>query len=506
MNGINHTRHAKLKRFRVHDSIHNFVCMIQSTSSQIKPRQSHYSSDSTALLTPGTPAYQPEELEVFESDTPVVESIPHAGSSSEARPEVQEGMGSNSSVATIIAPEEPSPNEVKLHGKARRNQRAKLWRQKRAERREQEHHRTEAVRQAQPEELDIESNIQIVAPIPFNGPPLEDIPTTSSGQSRENRSHGRYRSPLRCEPTTSTGRGQFGTEQPNVQLKSPPRSPTPRSEWSDWSDASYWYPHRLRQQLHQERRQMPMVNVQQANQAPQMPNIPPQPEAPVVLSAFQRLLQEEGNDPNSPLNRMPPRHRVRLTRMNLEEIHDISGQIKDSMSLAYHQIMETINERIGRNDAMDFHYRNKRRQRRFEEYARHQRRSKRYTRCISSSPDWDNYRDPSRSPSPPKCSMQRPRENMRPIVCMITTCESTGTNQHTIPRVPYPRKLKDSLESYPISYGEEFQPFLQGQKPTCTYCQDSIHQKAECQYHLMQQSHPDVDLESYKGSFRTCRL
>ena len=96
---------------------------------------------------------------------------------------------------------------------------------------------------------------------------------------------------------------------------------------------------------------------------------------------------------------------------------------------------------------------------------------------------------------------------MRPIVCMITTYESPQTSkQHSVPRMPYPRKLKDSLESYPTNYGEEFQPFLQGQQPTCTICQDSMHIEAECQYHQRQQSQPDVDLESYKGSFRNCRL
>ena len=31
-----------------------------------------------------------------------------------------------------------------------------------------------------------------------------------------------------------------------------------------------------------------------------------------------------------------------LSRMNLEEIHDLSGHIKDSLSLVYHRIMDKI--------------------------------------------------------------------------------------------------------------------------------------------------------------------
>ena len=195
-----------------------------------------------------------------------------------------------------------------------------------------------------------------------------------------------------------------------------------------------------------------------------------------------------------------------LPRMNAEELYEISQQMEDSLSLAYRQTMDKVKERVEKLDAMDLHYRNKMRQRRFEELVRHQRRSKRTTRCKSPSPDWNSHRDPSRSPSPPKCSMQQP-VNMRPIVCMITKSEPLqNSHQHTIPRVPYPRKLQDFLDSYPTIYGEEFQPFLQGQQPTCTICQDSMHIETECQYHQRQQSQPDVDLESYKGSFRNCRL
>lgn len=53
-----------------------------------------------------------------------------------------------------------------------------------------------------------------------------------------------------------------------------------------------------------------MVTTNESTTTSQMNSIVPeqQPQAPIVLSAFQRLLQEEGNDPNSPLNRMPPRH------------------------------------------------------------------------------------------------------------------------------------------------------------------------------------------------------
>ena len=70
---------------------------------------------------------------------------------------------------------------------------------------------------------------------------------------------------------------QARPEQPNVRLESLPRSPTP--------------PGYMR------------------IQAPEVPNPSPQPEAPEVLSAFQRLLREEGNNPNHPLNWFPPRHR-----------------------------------------------------------------------------------------------------------------------------------------------------------------------------------------------------
>lgn len=41
--------------------------------------------------------------------------------------------------------------------------------------------------------------------------------------------------------------------------------------------------------------------------APALVPDPQPPEEPAVLSAFQRMLREEGNDPNSPLNWMPPR-------------------------------------------------------------------------------------------------------------------------------------------------------------------------------------------------------
>ena len=180
--------------------------------------------------------------------------------------------------------------------------------------------------------------------------------------------------------------------------------------------------------------------------------------------------------------------------------------MKDSLSLATTKIRTEIHERIEANDAMDFHYSNKMRQRRFEEYARHQRRSKQKNRCRSPTPDWKHHRSPSRSPSPIgqlRQSITRLYDSLnKPLVCMITTQSSKeilqptsqttqcspekSIDQHTIPEVPYPRSLQDSLESYPIIYGKGFQPFLQGELPTCNFCRDSMHQKIECRFHQIQ--------------------
>lgn len=81
-----------------------------------------------------------------------------------------------------------------------------------------------------------------------------------------------------------------------------------------------------------------------------------------------------------------------------------------------------------------------------------------------------------------------------------------ATNPHTIPSAPYPRQLKDSLESYPISFGLEFKPFLQRTLPTCNFCQDSMHQEVNCHYYQLQLNQPHVDFDQYKGSYRICRL
>ena len=217
-----------------------------------------------------------------------------------------------------------------------------------------------------------------------------------------------------------------------------------------------------------------------------------------------------------------------ITCMNSEELYNISKYMRTALNRAANQIENKIFDRIHDNEAMDFHYRNKMRQRRFEEYARHQRRSKQKNRCRSPTPDWKHHRSPSRSPSPLRSLTQqaikdRLYDNLRkPIVCMITTQTSKGAtqsmprttqcspeksiDQHTIPIVPYPRSLQDSYESYPIVYGKEFQPFLQGKLPTCNFCRDSMHQETECRYHQVQLHQPNVDLDSYKGNYRECRL
>ena len=110
-----------------------------------------------------------------------------------------------------------------------------------------------------------------------------------------------------------------------------------------------------------------------------------------------------------------------------------------------------------------------------------QRQSIRKTKCKSPSPDWCHYCGSSRSPSPPKCSMQRSQTIMRPFVCMITTFEPTGTDRHTIPKVSYPMKQQAFLESYTSLSGKEFQPFLQGKKPTCTDEDDKTSKKNQLQ-------------------------
>ena len=453
--------------------------------------------------------------------------------------------------------------EIELHGKARRTYRAKQWKQKRLilrERKRQQmqdqqcsNHRpatpempTTTSNQGQENRPRDQCNIQSNGnsqgdnqeqPIP-NQPPEEAPPRVLSASQRllleeeNNPNHPLSRLPLRHHPREQFSR--LSDRIPEVRPTSPTKPRTDDLDLTDPIDRQIL--HRRTQLIHPivpRPIQMEFDEIYQSlnwiSDAQFLihahahgsvtwhdPNVPP--------SAQHSITTPQPPGPHGP--NIPDGELMTLmngiTRMNGEELYDISKYMKDSLSLAVSRVRTKISKRIEANNAMDFHYRNKMRQRRIEEYARHQRRSKRNVRCKSPTPDWKHHRSSSRSPSPPKCPTQATRTNLRPLVCMITTQNSKETPQpmlrtaqcsseksidrHTIPEVPYPRSLQDSPESYPIVYGKEFQPFLQGELPTCNLCRDSMHQETECQYHQIQLRQPDVDLESYKGSYRECRL